>query len=741
MLPSQSRIAAFGRVTPRLGRHGLEQFKRVFADPTDRQKARSDLARYLDDLTSLLLEVCRLGRLIEAPFATGMSDYERPSIQPDESNNLDFHDLSWLIEAIVRSFDAAATDDIDHATAVALRWRLLWHRHGHALLGRLYLHAAVVLPERLGADRVVDDLLASPDMLWSGEYRAEVLPVLRLRIAEASSERQQRLIHRLLEPPPSGLFRDDGDEPIERYRGQRLAWLQRGGLALEEKALALAASYLAENPPSTDPRADEVFYIRHTVRVGAIGFGPSLVGQPLALILENLRAEHDSNGWPISAWDRSKRVADWLREEPQRVVEALEAFVAETNLRQGALYGVFWALGALQPDQLRAEEIVTTIDLVLRHEERLIGANPTAVAGWLENIASWPAGRIDEERFFRLWECTFAQTPEGETPTNENADLDTAINALGGKLAEALRDRFWLTEPYVGQGLPEPFTSRLERLVHGETLASLHARLVYMQSLDPLFAVDPAWTREHLLPRLSWQGAFADQAAWHWRAHLLYGAWSLQLAEAYRADFLEALGRFADPDTVAFRLACGRFAVLGAIHGFFSRDETRRSFAAMGPQGGAIVIETLRWRLTESETPTDLWQTLIGPWLDDRWPPATRFSTDEVAEAVAEIVIEADDAFPEALAWAARRNLLRPLSSRYGVLATLTDEDLGGERHRTLPDRFPGELCRFLSQILGEQPLLAHERDQLRRIVEQIETGSRYHPAVAASCLARLRAL
>ena len=286
--------------------------------------------------------------------------------------------------------------------------------------------------------------------------------------------------------------------------------------------------------------------------------------------------------------------------------------------------------------------------------------------------------------------------------------------------------------------MSEPFGRRLEPLIHGETLASLHARLVCMSSLDALFALDPAWTTEHLLPRLAWTGSFADQAAWHWQAHLCYWRTSLDLANAYRAEFLQALAGFEDGDSSAFRAACGNFAALGAVYGLFTHDETRQGLGAMGPSGAAIVLDTLRRRLVQSETPGTMWQELIGPWFE-RWPPDRRFNTEPVVEAVAELIIETDDAFGEALGWAEGRALVRPLTDRYSVLWRLTDEDPTAERRRTLAARFPAELCRFLSQIIGEQPLQPHVRECLTRILDVIEQSPRYDRAKAGELLARLQ--
>lgn len=701
-------------------------YEDLFADHTNRERARDDLAPYLDDLTSLLLTICRLGRMIEVPFAMGRSIDERPSMLRSEGYSLEHAELSWLLEAMVLSFVRAAANEEDEAVAIALRWRHLWRREGFSLFGRLYLHAATALPQHVKADRLVDDLVDPVEVLWSGEYRAEVLPVLRLRVVQASGERQKALVERLQEPPPAGMFREGLDEVVERFRGQRLAWLKLGGVALDETALALAEAYLAENQPSEDLRADEVVDIRYNVRVGAIGFGPSLVGQPIDVILDSLRAERDVQGWPVDRWNRAGRVSEWLGEESHRVVEALNTFACEPSPPEGALDGIFRALGSLKTEQLDPDRVSAAIDLILAHADRLIKPNVLAFADLVQSLGGSTAAPIDESRFLALLDAGLAQT-DSDSPSaivdlsERGQTLTHAINAPGGKLTDGLLRWLWAGKRLGGSGIPESFAERLARLVDGCGKLHLHARIVCMQSLDTLFALDSAWTGVHLLPRLAWHGTFADQASWHWQAHLRYGRTNLDLADAYRGDFLAALAVFNEQDSDAFRAACQSFAALGAIYELFTKQEIREAFRNMGPQGAPVVINTLRRRLFESETPASIWRELIGRWLEQHWPHQARFGTERVVTAVVELIIEADDAFPEALDWAKKRGLIRPLADRYGVLWRLTDDEHKAERRKTLAERFPAELCAFLSQILNDVPLQSHEQQKLAALVETIE--------------------
>ena len=48
----------------------------------------------------------------------------------------------------------------------------------------------------------------------------------------------------------------------------------------------------------------------------------------------------------------------------------------------------------------------------------------------------------------------------------------------------------------------------------------------------------------------------------------------------------------------------------------------------------------------------------------------------------------------------------------------MTDYDPKAERRRMLASRFPEQICRFLSQVLGRQPLRLHSREKLTVLVQ-----------------------
>ncbi len=48
----------------------------------------------------------------------------------------------------------------------------------------------------------------------------------------------------------------------------------------------------------------------------------------------------------------------------------------------------------------------------------------------------------------------------------------------------------------------------------------------------------------------------------------------------------------------------------------------------------------------------------------------------------------------------------------------MTDYDPRAERRRMLASRFPDQICRFLLQVLGKQPLRLHGREKLTVLVQ-----------------------
>jgi hypothetical protein len=92
-------------ISDEVGLRDHTRFRDIFAVRRhNKPEPRNDLPSLTDDLTSLLLGLCRLGAKVDALFTQVGSRYLRESIAPDIRNQLELDDWEWLIEAVVQSF-------------------------------------------------------------------------------------------------------------------------------------------------------------------------------------------------------------------------------------------------------------------------------------------------------------------------------------------------------------------------------------------------------------------------------------------------------------------------------------------------------------------------------------------------------------------------------------------------------------------------------------------------------------
>lgn len=121
--------------------------------------------------------------------------------------------------------------------------------------------------------------------------------------------------------------------------------------------------------------------------------------------------------------------------------------------------------------------------------------------------------------------------------------LGKAINRPAGKLAF-----FWLyalsrvckEDAACAEGIPAPYKERITETITGNTVAAILARVVVVSQLGFLYAKDPDWAREKLIPLLSWEADFR-RARQVWDGWLSWGKWSDQLLQEilpfYRQSF------------------------------------------------------------------------------------------------------------------------------------------------------------------------------------------------------------
>jgi hypothetical protein len=464
-----------------------------------------------------------------------------------------------------------------------------------------------------------------------------------------------------------------------------------------------------------------------------------LIGKPIDEIITLVALGHDEHGFPHTEWSKAKQVADWLGQETGRFAETLEVLAGREGTPASFVDGLFWALRDVttQPEVLAQ---IDRISAVLTVCPSIVDASLDECTAWIKALA---ASELSNEAFWPIWEMVRARAPaENATPDAEISQT-AAINSPGGHLTEAILDRFWRTEPKAAQGLPADVRKRLTQSVSGASLLAVHARLVCMPPLHALDAVDPQWTRQNLLPHLSWVNRETDpEVAALWSTHLQYGRWSLDLMAAFKADFLTTLDKGDSLDEGAFRSACWRFAALGIDRtGLVDEADTRDGFQKIKAKGARFILDLLETRLRRSEQPGNQWREMFAPWLAAHWPRQKAFRNTEIFSAAADMLLETADAFVEALQVLEDLHLVDVIDGDRRVLFRLASAEnvVDGQRNQDrfpYASSFPREVCQWLDRILPTN-LLGHQRHYLGPIVSVIEQN--LGEGVPPISLARLR--
>lgn len=165
----------------------------------------------------------------------------------------------------------------------------------------------------------------------------------------------------------------------------------------------------------------------------------------------------------------------------------------------------------------------------------------------LQDGAKKEEGGIPSELFenaddlaYRVWVLL-----SSEEKFEEDKWLGKAINRPAGKLTF-----FWIyalskvckKKDACVEGIPQPYKIRFTGIVTGSTDAALLGRVILVSQLGFLFALDPEWARNNLVPLLSWEKD-AKRARQAWNGWLSWGKWNDLLLQEILPYYRQAFSR------------------------------------------------------------------------------------------------------------------------------------------------------------------------------------------------------
>ena len=344
--------------------------------------------------------------------------------------------------------------------------------------------------------------------------------------------------------------------------------------------------------------------------------------------------------------------------------------------------------------------------MLVRTPDELFDEIDSTVAEFVKGLAS--AYEVEREPeiealWARAWRAVGRRMPEAIGVSDE--PLTDALNDPAGRLAEAALARLSKHRLGVGDNLPAsvlPYFEAIAREPNGHL-----GRVMLATKLHYLFAVDPEWVGERLIPLFS-PGQSAE-AGNLWYAYGWSQTIGPNLLLALKASFLavfregEISARTERNLTLLFLVIC-----LEAPNEM-TDDEVHEVMGALSQDALKAVLASLRDRLRgEDSERAEIWHEKIQPWLEKYWPRPAARNTPGTSKAIVEMLANCGDAFPQATAWA-----LEHLRSFEGSLFRLQRSGQAGQH--------PEATLEVLVRVIGPNGLPPQHRYTLREILDEMK--------------------
>ena len=652
------------------------------------------LSRHAETLTEHLELALGLAEEDEEVYSD--SSLYRPSVAAHDQNQHHSNEgLGRLIDLVRDSYLELAGRDRARGDNLVRRWVL----SGQPLFRRLALHA---LTENPKTDiHLAKKLLVSGRRpgVWDWELQREVLRFLRLagsRVPRSLRVEIVRAIHagpkpRPRKPPPNY------PAWIRREQALRLYKLAVSGARLDKRSRKLAGEH--EPGQGVDNERDEFTrWSGEPQWIGDEDFAPrNLLDGPVADVATAVR---DEEVIP----DQFRGLA---RVQTEKAAEALQQLGTEDRWPPTFWQQFLWSVPD-SPEQPGEEAALKerVAQMLVRAPDELFDEIDSTVAEFVKGLAS--AYEVEREPeiealWARAWRAVGRRMPEAIGVSDE--PLTDALNDPAGRLADAALARLSKHRLGVGDNLPAsvlPYFEAIAREPNGHL-----GRVMLATKLHYLFAVDPEWVGERLIPLFS-PGQSAE-AGNLWYA---YG-WSQtirpNLLLALKASFLavfregEISARTERNLTLLFLVIC-----LEAPNEM-TDDEVHEVMGALSQDALKAVLASLRDRLRgEDSERAEIWHEKIQPWLEKYWPRPAARNTPGTSKAIVEMLANCGDAFPQATAWA-----LEHLRSFEGSLFRLQRSGQAGQH--------PEATLEVLVRVIGPNGLPPQHRYTLREILDEMK--------------------
>ena len=616
----------------------------------------------------------------------------RPSIAEHQQNQA-LDEWVFLIDLVRDSYLALAATDRIRGENLLQRWAL----SDKPLFERLVLHA---LTENVKSDiHLAKQLLVAGrgPGVWEWELRREVFRFFRLAGSRLPRRLRVEIVRAILAGPKGKARRRLRPESIPREKALRLHRLSLSGvqLNLESRALLQEAGLTAED--GLDERDEFTGWQEEGRWISDEEFAPrDLVQGSIADV--------------VSAVEEGRIGRDeyhgLVLRKPDKAAAALRGLADRGKWPAPIWQGFLWGLPRQREQQERYFPFEDVARLLAAAPGELFADVGSAAADFIKELAE-ECGTARERELATLWEKAWSGVGES-LPLMSGGDdpLTAALNHPAGKLAEAALSRLRKYEPEEGAGLPAPVFPYF-RTIGGDSDGHL-GRVMLATRLHYLFTIDPDWTREHLIVRLS--PSNTEEATDLWSAYGWSATVGPDLLLAFKEPFLEVL--CVDPDG-----GHGRKNLIGLFISIcleapnqLAPDEIHCVVGGMSERALIGVLQSLTRRLRgEASERGHSWQVKVRPWLEYYWPRATGRNSPRTSKWMLAMLTECGDAFPDAAEWS------------LPCLLPIEGHDLYCLSQNGHAERHPDCMLQVLCRVVDADILPVHQRRILRTILETME--------------------
>lgn len=501
------------------------------------------LSDFLPGLEFAFADNLQQAHLYLSSISTGDSTWDkislnRPAIENHEQNE-HRRGINFLIEALRDILDYIAKNDSMRCLHIIESW----YSTDIMIFKRLAING-MIEESRLTADEKVAWLL-DKELLYAPGLKHELYRLLETVYVDSTTPLRNKLIAHIEQKAPAGDASDS--KPFEMYN--LLAWINKAApddTIVEKSFKAIQAthpdirasahpdfySYMSSGwvgvcSPITadellgkDPHDNKFLNWLLTYK-GDIFNGPDRDGL-LTTIIECIT---DSVDWGLELAEALKAEEHWKTDIWRSIFRGWQNSISEEN-----------NLVKVLPFLEEHIQLYSFEDNISDLLFQCVKEN----SEWLDNEQIAVIIKIAE----KLWDLSATDIMEEDVVSKDW--LAKAINHPGGKIAEIWLYALSKIRADAGEGwagIPEGYTKFSDKILSGETLHANLGRVLLVSQLNFLFGIDSDWTREHILPLLSWTDRKQSQQAWH--GFLFWGRPSEPLLDELRVLYKSSFDKLS----------------------------------------------------------------------------------------------------------------------------------------------------------------------------------------------------